>query len=130
QLRMPWCFGDGDSFAVLQRTVGMRNGERLMHIVLERRPPASMDLLGPEVDPAPRDRFELFCDPSTGQPRELVHRFARSLETRRVLLEDWRDVGGVRMPFRRVYVDEALRPTTTVEIARMPERQRVSERDF
>lgn len=128
-LRMPWCFGDAHDFVVLQKDVEERSGERFTRIVLERRPAATLEIVGPELDPKPRDRFELLCDPSSGQPRELVHRFASSLATRRVLLEDWQEFEGVRLPHRRTYVDEGMRPKTRIEILRIA-RQRTSERDF
>jgi len=128
-LRAPWCFGDVNVFMVVGKDFVDRSGERLLRITLERRPPASLEVVGPELDAKPRDRFELLCEPSSGRPRELVHRFACSLATRRVLLEDWRSVENVQMPFRRVYVDEAMRTKTTLEILRF-ERQRASERDF
>jgi hypothetical protein len=128
-LRAPWCFGDANLFMVVGKDFVDRSGERLLRITLERRPPASLEVVGPELDAKPRDRFELLCEPSSGRPRELVHRFACSLATRRVLLEDWRAVENVQMPFRRVYVDEAMRTKTTLEILRF-ERQRASERDF
>jgi hypothetical protein len=128
-LRTPWCFGDAHDFVVLQKDVEERSGERYVRLVLERRPPASLEIVGPELDPKPRDRFELLCDPSSGLPRELVHRFASSLATRRVLLEDWQEFEGVRLPHRRTYVDEAMRPKTRLEILRIA-RQRTSERDF
>ncbi|MBL9079042.1 MAG: hypothetical protein JNL08_16175 [Planctomycetes bacterium] len=136
-LRLPWCFGDGSAYVVTQRDRVDRGGEPRTRIALERRPAAGSDLIGPELDPRPRDRFELLYEPSTGEPRELVHRFASTQQARRVLLEDWRDVqvgepqagGAVRMPFRRVYVDEADRRTTQLEILRI-ESARVSERDF
>jgi hypothetical protein len=128
-LRTPWLFGEARDFVVLQKDVEERSGERYVRIVLERRPPASQEIVGPELDPKPRDRFELLCDPSSGLPRELVHRFASSLATRRVLLEDWQDFEGVRIPHRRTYVDEAMRPKTRLEILRIA-RQRTSERDF
>jgi hypothetical protein len=128
-LRWPFCFGDAEAYAVLQRDVVTQSGERLTRLVVERRPPAALEMFGPEADPKPRDRFELFCDASSGQPRELVHRLAASLQTRRVVLEDWREVHGVRLPFRRVYVDESMRATTTLELLRL-ERRRTTERDF
>lgn len=129
QLRTPWCFGDANLFMVVAKDFVDRSGERMLRIVLERRPPSAMEIVGPELDAKPRDRFELLCEPSSGRPRELVHRFACSLATRRVLLEDWREVENVRVPFRRVYVDEAMRTKTTLEILRL-ERQRTNERDF
>lgn len=128
-LRMPWCFGEARDFVVLQKDVEERSGERYVRLVLERRPPPSLEIVGPELDPKPRDRFELLCDPSSGLPRELVHRFASSMATRRVLLEDWQEFEGVRLAHRRTYVDEAMRPKTRLEILRIA-RQRTSERDF
>lgn len=129
QLRMPWLFGDSKTFAVMAREVDERDGERLVRVVVERRPPPALDVMGPSSDPAPRDRYEILYEPSTGLPRQFTHRFAASKQNRTVLLEDWRDVEGVRMPFRRVYLDDALRATTVLEIQRV-ERQRVTERDF
>ncbi len=128
-LRLPWCFGDASAFVVTGRDVEERNGERFARVLLERRPPPGLEVVGPEADPPPRDRFELLYEPSTGLPRELVHRFAASRQTRRVLLDDWRDVESVRLPYRRTYVDDSMRPTTVLEILRI-ERQRATERDF
>lgn len=128
-LRLPWCFGDATTYAVVGRDTVTRSGDTLARILLERRPPAGTETFGPELDPVPRDRFELLYEPSNGALREFVHRFAAGMQTRRILLEDWREVGGVRMPFRRVYVDESLRQTTTLELLRF-EQQRTSERDF
>ena len=137
QLRLPWCFGDGNAYVVTGRDTVDRAGEARTRIQLEARPDRGSEIIGPELDPTPRDRFELLCEPSTGLPRELVHRFASTQQARRVLLEDWRDVqlgggqtgGAVRMPFRRVYVDEQGRMTTQIEILRI-ESARVTERDF
>jgi hypothetical protein len=130
QVRMPWAFADANAYAVTGREVVEQGGDRLVRIVVERRPPPELDVVGPELEPKPRDRFELWLDPAAGnRPREFVHRFASSKQTRRVLLEDWRQVDGVEIPHRRVYVDDSLRPTTVLEILRI-ETQRVSERDF
>ena len=127
--RMPWCYGDGRSFAVLDRSAAERGGERLSRLLIERRPPASSEVFGPQRTPRKRDTFELFYEPTTGTPRELVHTLARSGATRRVLLDDWRDFEGVRMPHRRVYVDESLRPRTTMQLLEV-RRVRVTDRDF
>lgn len=129
QLRMPWLFGDANAYAVVDKALEERNGERLRKVVVERRPPVHLDTMGPQAQPKPVDRFELVFDPASGVVRELVHRLAETQQTRRVLLEDWRDFDGVRLPCRRVYVDEALRPTTVLELTKI-ERRRVNERDF
>ena len=129
QLRMPWCFGEGRSYAIMTREAATRRGEMLAKLQLQRRPPASEMVFGPEANPKPRDQFELLFEPSTGQPRELLHRFVSSGQQRRVLLDDWQEEHGVRMPRRRIYVDDAGRATTTLEMRRITPR-RVSEREF
>jgi len=129
QLRMPWLFGDANAYAVVGKTIEERNGERLRKVTVERRPPAHLDTMGPQAAPKPVDRYELVYDPASGVVRELVHRLAETQQTRRVLLEDWREFDGVRLPCRRVYVDEALRPTTVIELTKI-ERRRVNDRDF
>ncbi len=129
-LRMPWCFGDGAAYAVMGRDQVQRGGETLTRLRIERRPDSGSDLLGPELTPRPRDRFELLCEASVLQPRELIYQLASSGHSRRMLLEDWREVGGVRMPFRRVLVDGEGRPTTVLEILRCDHGQAVTERDF
>ncbi|MBM4062948.1 MAG: hypothetical protein FJ265_17910 [Planctomycetes bacterium] len=131
-LRLPWCFGDAAGYTVLSRDVVERAGERLQRIVLERRPPGGQLVLGPEVEPRPRDRFELLCEPSGGRPRELVHRLVhgeRAGAPRRVLLEEWVEHDGVPFARRRTYVDGEGRPTTVLEVQRI-ETVRTSERDF
>lgn len=126
---MPWLFADAAAFAVVGKSTVERGGEKLRTIVIERRPPADADRYGPDAAPKPRDHFELCQDPATGRLREFVHRFAATGQRRRVMLEDWRDAGGVELPHRRVYLDDADRATTVLEIVKL-ERRRVAERDF
>ncbi|MCA8973593.1 MAG: hypothetical protein KDC98_02675 [Planctomycetes bacterium] len=128
-LRAPWCFGDGISYVVLATDTVDRPGERLRRVLLERRPLNGSSLIGPELDPRPRDRFELVFEPGTGRPRELVHRFASSGLARRLVFEDWRDELGIRMPFRRIYVDETQKRTTMLEVLNVSRRP-VTERMF
>lgn len=128
-LRMPWCFGESQSYVIMARMAVKRRGETLWQLELHGRPQRTDNVFGPEAGDVPRDRFFLLYEPTTGQPRELVHRFASSGQQRRVLLEDWQDVHGVRMPKRRIYVDQAGRPTTTVEMISISPR-RTSDRDF
>jgi len=128
-LRMPWCFGDGKSFAVMRKEVAQRRGEDLVELQLHRRSEHGEVIFGPEANPKPRDQFELLFEPTTGQPRELLHRFASSGQQRRALLDDWQEEHSVRMPRRRIYVDAAGRTTTTIEMRRITPR-RVTEREF
>lgn len=100
--------------------------------MLERRPPAALDVVGPEFDPRPRDRFELVYEPSSGRPREFVHRLTfggTSGQTRRVLLDEWEET---EMPFarRRTYIDDHQRPTTLLQITNLQVATVRGERDF
>jgi hypothetical protein len=128
-LRLPWSFGEGKRYAIVRREVAARRGEDLVKLKLQQRPSPSTDIFGPNANPIARDKFELLYEPSTGLPREFVHQFAATGQRRRVLLEEWKEQYGVRMPWRRIYVDDAGRPTTTMEILEIKKR-RVSERDF
>ena len=128
-LRMPWCFGDGRSYAILKKDVVRRREEDLVRLSIERRPTAGDEVFGPVADPRPRDRFELLYEPTTGRPRELVHQFA-GLGRRRVLFEEWVEFErSISYPRRRIYVDDDLRKTITLEVLDM-RRHRVGERDF
>jgi hypothetical protein len=129
QARLPWCFGDGAAYSVVARDIVERADERLVRIQLERRPPAGLDVVGPEFDPRPRDRFELVYEPGSGRPREFVHRLASSGEARRLLLEEWDEFEGVPFPRARIYVDDNLRPTTRLAITNL-QRATVGDRDF
>lgn len=115
-LRLPWCFADGISYVVVDSGTVDRPGERLRRVVLERQPLGESTLVGPVEHTGPRDQFEIIYESGTGKPREFAHRFASSNLARRVLLEDWREVQGVRIPHRRIYVDESQRQTTVLEI--------------
>jgi len=128
-LRLPWCFGEGQRYNIMARTTVKSRGESLWQLELHSRPQHAQGVFGPQVATVLRDQFFLRYEPSTGQPRELIHRFVSSAQQRRVLLEDWQVVGGVRMPKRRIYVDSAGRPTTTVEMVSIS-RRRTSDRDF
>jgi hypothetical protein len=129
-LRAPWCFGDGEAFVVVAEELLARGSERMRRIAVERRQPADQAPIGPELVPARRDRFELWCDLTTNRPRELVHEFAfPGSGARRVLLDDWEEFEGVPLPRRRTYVDEQQRPTTVLQITNM-QRVKASDRDF
>lgn len=114
--RLPWLFADGREYVVSRRDRQTRQGRGVLAIELERVPEAERDRIGPVAAGAVRDRFELVYDATTGEPVEVVHCYANGQQTRRARLEDWREVDGVRMPFRRVYLDGSGRPTTTLEL--------------
>lgn len=127
-LRAPWCFGDSSSYTITARDYPKRDGQQFLRLCLERRLDGD-ERVGPELEPRARDRFELWCDPS-GQPREFEHTLASSGQKRRVLLEDWQEKApGVRIPCRRIYVDDDQRQTTVLELRRF-EVTPVKDRDF
>jgi hypothetical protein len=129
-LRLPWAFADSRVFAEVGADVAARGGASFVRIRIVAR--GGVRTAGPEPEgiAPPADAFELWCSEGSGLPRELVHTLACSGQQRRVLLEDWRPVRGVAFPFRRVYVDAAGRPTTTLELQRLEPGAVVSERDF
>ncbi|MGE3171248.1 MAG: hypothetical protein AB7O97_01400 [Planctomycetota bacterium] len=126
--RLPWAFADQREFAEVAAENVDRNGEPFVRVRLMRRTPGGE--LGPDPTARPADAFELWCPPGGGPPREFAYTLAAAGKYRRVLLEDWREVEGVAVPFRRVYVDAAGRPTTTLEILRWQAGVPVSDRDF
>lgn len=127
QLRLPWQFADGNAFAVVSRDYVTRGADKLLRIRVQQR--LEGETYGPEPTQRPRDTFELWCDKG-GLPVEFVHQFANSGQSRRVLLDDWRDVEGVRMPFRRTYVDESGRPSTMLDLLRVVQVPQLKERAF
>lgn len=114
--RAPWCFGDAREYAVLKRERVTRDGRACTAVLIERIPADAANDIGPSPDVAPRDTFEVVSDLATGEPLELTHCYGKGRQKRRVLLADWRELDGVRMPYRRSYVDEAGRPTLTLEL--------------
>ena len=126
-LRAPWSFADSEQFRVVQQDMVARRGVRLGRLVFER---ASAGEAKPARSSANTEQFVLLYDPLAHLPRELEHRFAGTQQRRRVLLEDWQELmPGVRFPCRRVYVDELLRPTTTIELMDLRKRP-VRAREF
>jgi hypothetical protein len=128
-VRSPWLFADSGSFAVMGRDQVQRGGERLVRLKIERRSDTRTDLFGPEERPVARDRFDLLCEPLCMQPRELVYQFANS-QVRRMLLEDWREVAGVKLPHRRILVDADGRQTTQIDVKSIEIGQAINDRDF
>ncbi|MFM1871510.1 MAG: hypothetical protein RL398_932 [Planctomycetota bacterium] len=114
--RAPWCFGNAREYAVLKRERVTRDGRSCSLVVIERIPDDAADDIGPSPTVAPRDTFEVVYDVATGEPLELSHCYGKGRQKRRMRLEDWRELDGVRVPYRRTYVDEAGRPTLTLDL--------------
>lgn len=130
QLRLPWAFADLRRFAAAAATATSQDGESLLQFAFTRRPARSSQ--GPSPIAEPLDRFELLVPAAGGLPRELRYLLAASNAPRRVLLENWQPVAatGVQVPYRRRYVDDAGRPTTTLEIERLVLGAAATARDF
>ncbi|MEC7583291.1 MAG: hypothetical protein VYE77_03155 [Planctomycetota bacterium] len=116
QLRMPWIFADRGRFAEAGVSRPAESDGAVQRLLFQRR--TRRETLGPLPEAQQVDRFELLTQVG-GLPVELVHQFRCSGERRRVQLDDWRSVEGVRMPFRRTYVDAMGRPTTVLEVLRI-----------
>jgi hypothetical protein len=127
-LRMPWLFADAESFVVFPTQNDNWRGEDLVRIPIERRPVQSL-VLGPQRNPVPVDRFELLYD-DTFIPRQLVFRLAATGVTRRVLLQDFREVGGVRIPWRRTFLVEDDRVAMVMKVVSFKFGQRFSDQHF
>ncbi len=129
QARLPWAFADGQKFVETASDLVSLSGEELLRVRLQAK--SHGDAIGPSPEGAPPvDTFELWVAAAGGPPREFVHTLARSGQRRRVLLEDWREVAGVLVPFRRVYVDQLGRPATTLEVLRFEPGAATADRDF
>jgi hypothetical protein len=101
-LRTPWCFADPQRFVVYPKENVLVDGKRITKLRIETRT-AGDELVGPRETKPPADSFELFSAPDSLEPCEL--RLVRANGTRRTIrLLDWRDVAGVRMPQRRLFV--------------------------
>lgn len=128
-LRMPWLFAEARHFVVFPTQYENWGGEDLVRIPIERRP-AQQQVLGPQRNPVPVDRFELLYQEHTSLPRQLVFRLAAIGVTRRVLLQDFRDVGGVRMPWRRTFLVEGDRVAMVMKVLKMEFGQRFGDQHF
>ena len=115
-LRMPWTFADRQQFAEVGAFRADGSDGSMERLLLQRR--AKPGVMGPQPEVEAVDRFEVLS-PVGGPPAEFVHQLRCSGERRRVQLDDWRSVQGVKMPFRRTYVDGSGRPTTVLEVLRI-----------
>jgi hypothetical protein len=127
-LRFPFAFADAAAFGVVD-TEALRRGNEDLRLVHLERLPAVDGSIGPRTAPVAVDRHELVLG-SDGLPREWVHELASSGQRRTVQLGDWRRVGEVLLPFRRVYVDANGQPTTTIEMLRVEAGTGVGDRSL
>lgn len=127
-LRAPWCFADTQRFIVFPRETVVADGRRLAKIRIETRGEGD-DLIGPRDRKPSTDAYEVLCPTDSYEPTEL--RILRANGGKRtVKLLDWREVGGVRMPMRRVFTTpdgvQALEIVTT----QVDQRQSLSDSRF
>lgn len=92
-LRVPWVFADAGTYTVGAREELLWNGRPMSRFRIATRV---------EGDAVP-DRFEMWCEPDTSEPRVLLWQPANpAARACRVRLLEFRPVGNVRMPMRRV----------------------------
>jgi hypothetical protein len=63
-------------------------------------------------------------------PRQLRYYLAETGVSRRILLDDYREVGGVRMPWRRTFLVDDDRVAMVMRIMRIEVGQRFVENHF
>lgn len=124
-LRTPWVFADDQRFRVMPETYVMHGRKRVMRIDIVAKPPA-----GTTEDDAPRDRYELFCDPHTFDPFEIRYTLASTGIERRVLLSDYERIGAARLPMRRTIVDESGNATLEWRLLRVDSGLRFARSQF
>lgn len=94
-LRVPWVFADPTAFTVRPREELLWNGRPMSRYRIAARASGQ--------DDANADRFELWCEPDTSEPRLLVLQPADpAARPCRVRLLDFKAIGNVRMPMRRL----------------------------
>lgn len=129
--RLPYALADGQRWIGVGSRREAHGSETWEVACFEGRASTGSEPIGPAPGPGPKvDRFELCSPVGGGLPREFRLVLAASGQPRRVRLEDWREVAGVPIPFRRIYVDESGRPTTQVEVLRFEPGATTSDRDF
>jgi hypothetical protein len=128
-LRAPWIFAEGRRYVVFPVEYDAWQGAEMVRVRIERRP-ARDRVLGPQRVATPVDRFELICDPVTLAPRQLRYYLAETGVSRRILLDDYREVGGVRMPWRRTFLVDDDRVAMVMRIMRIEVGQRFVENHF
>jgi len=105
-VRVPWVFADAARYDVAPREELLLHGRPMSRYRIALRPPPGEPV---------RERFELWCDPHTSEPRVLVIQPGDpAARPCRVRLLDFAAVGNVRIPRRRIL--EARDGTRALEL--------------
>jgi len=101
-LRFPFLLGDRSRFEAVQAARVAQGGEARLELTL--------------AEPACGARHVRYLAPATLLPRELL--LDAGGEKRRIFLpeRDWRDVGAVRLPWRKVVLTEAGSPSLEIAL--------------
>lgn len=120
-LRVPWVFADPAAF-----TVGMRE-----ELLLNGRPMSRFGIAARTEGDAVPDRYELWCEPDTSEPRFLVLLPADpAARPCRVRLLDYRPIGNTRLPMRRLVEGPDGSRRLEIEVADVRVRETFPPRHF
>lgn len=124
-LRFPWGFADGERYVVGEKQYLTVAGQAMVLIPIRAKRSIDASLPGASVD-----RFEILCAADSMEPRELRYTLAATGQSRRLRFSEYRQVGGVRIPFRREFLDGVGSPSLILEILSMDHGRDVSAVDF
>ncbi len=110
-LRIPWVLADADRFVAEGRDEDYTvNGRSMVRLRFERRAQGAVE---------GTDRFDLICPKSRMEPEEVHMQLAATGATILVRLTDYKVYGGIRIPTRRVFLNERRRPLMEMRITRL-----------
>lgn len=128
-VRLPWIFADADRWIVFAGEAVERDGTPYWRLRIEAKNNAP-ESIGPSPVVVPRDRFDLYCEPTTREPRRLEYRLADGSGLRRVDLLGQQAFGPVRIPTRWVFVRGDGTKALEIEVVRIDGEQRLPREQF
>ena len=126
-LRSPWVFADSRQWTVFPGETAQLDGQSMWHVRVERA--RSDETIGP-VPARDVDRYELFCDLATREPRVVRFRLAGGAGKRRVDLLGYQTLGEVRIPTRLVFRRPSGHKAMEIEVVRIDGRQKLPREQF
>jgi hypothetical protein len=127
-LRSPWTFADERRWIVYPSRTEMLDEQLCYSVRIERRSEDAR--IGPAATPSAVDRFELYCDATTKEPRMLRYRLARGAGERRVELHGMQPFGSVRIPTRLSFRRPDGSVALEIEVVRIDGEQKLPREQF
>jgi hypothetical protein len=128
-LRLPWAFADRSRFVVMPAERLEARGRPAVRFRIEARAPGD-EVVGPAPGPRGIDRFELWCDPETMEPRLLSVARGATGSQRTFRLLDYQTFGGVRVATRREVEAGGGAPARVMVLAQLDVRQQLPRAQF